>query len=317
MSSPETRVKADLECPNCRAIYRYQIDLSNPSQTVSCQNCGHSISVDMEEVGAEAEAKERASRQWEASMPYFIPGFTHGAGQSRIAWPRLCMGCGTQDNLTEIEEPLERGAVIGSESFGMLTRRTIRTFRGTAHVCLCRSCKDSGARSASIRQRSASYAAVASTIVLFLFWLPRGPMIDMLAFVSALWIPLIFISMGPAKRLSFIDTYGTLAITQKSGEVGFLFRNKSYQSAFTPANPLLPSLQDGEPIWATRDPSGYRVRSCAKADLGCTFLCGVLMLGTFVGYAYYGISLLLPLGAGIITMLLYEKSLKRESIKSS
>jgi len=72
MTDRDMRVHTSLKCPHCSAIHDYEIDLSLPTQTVSCQNCGKPITLGVQKHVAKSTAP------W----PVVLDETLHQAGES-------------------------------------------------------------------------------------------------------------------------------------------------------------------------------------------------------------------------------------------
>lgn len=266
-------------CPHCNATYGTNItDPENPN--VTCQNCGKSFSIELVS----------------DSPPDFGDGM-------RIAWPQICMGCGTQESLTTIDEPFDRKSAISSMTLGTRTTTTIGSFSGTARIALCPDCKKEGDRDISSQRLPGLVAAFASSVVLAIFWLPYGGVTTLYGLLAGLWIPVIFLGLGPLRSTSLLDSFGRINVQYGSGNIGFSFKNALYHSAFNAMNPQFPSW-----TWEQGGPQGYsdtkvganinagfRILSCLLCP---AFLFG-LVLVSVAGFLGVGMSLIIPLIVGI------------------
>lgn len=195
-------------------------------------------------------------------MSIEIDNSSKGEDATQIAWPKICMGCGSQIDLVERNEPLKRAAAIsattkyrGGRKF---TEMTFQKVGSRAYVFLCPTCKADALKSAKTRRLSGSVAVITSVVLLIVVVIPEAlriasfspfppsppipfltvfPFLIALSFAYGLWIPLLFLSLGPAKPMRLFDVNGRLGIQSGSGRAGFSFKNGIYGSAFSSANP--------------------------------------------------------------------------------
>lgn len=274
-------------CPHCNATYGYNI--TDPENlNVACQNCGRSFVIEL--------------------VPDSPPEL--GDDEMRIAWPQVCMGCGTQESLTTIDEPFNRKGAISSITLGTRTTTRISSFTGTARISLCPNCKEEGDRDIRSQRLPGMVAAIASTLVLAILWLPYGGISTLYGILAGLWIPVIFLILGPLRSTSLLDSFGRINVQYGTGNIGFSFRNALYHSAFNVMNPQLPSW-----TWEQGRPEGYsdtkvgvnvnagfRIVSCLLCP---AFLFG-LVLVSVAGFLGVGLSVGLPLIVGIGVMVPFQ-----------
>ncbi|MFW9838793.1 MAG: hypothetical protein ACFFE7_14855, partial [Candidatus Thorarchaeota archaeon] len=252
-------------------------------------------------------------------VPTSHQGFA-GDGMN-VAWPKVCMGCGMQENLTTIDEPFNRKMAISSTKLGMQTTTRISSFSGVARISLCPNCKKEGDRDVTLQRLPGTIAVLASFLVLVFLWLPYGGITMLYGILSGLWIPVIFLGLGPLRSTSLLDSFGRINIQYRTGNIGFSFRNALYHSAFSGMNSHLQSW-----TWEQDTPQGYSdTKVGVNVDAGfriisilmCpAFLFG-LVLVSVAGFVGVGMSMGIPLIIGLVIMVLLQLMGKMSSDKST
>jgi len=329
MDGSNARSYVGATCPHCNATYQYDVQRVDLTGGVTCQNCGKAFVLEIRPSETRPLKKElsqdflgQARRPPVSSQP----AMERRRNESEIAWPMLCLGCGSQTDLITIDEPFTRTSLTNVTDLGMVKQLHTKTYSGTAKLSLCPRCKANAARLSYTRVASGNLAALTSFVILVLFWLPYGPASIFMAIVAGLWIPLLFLWFGPLRPRRFFDAFGKIGIQSLTGGIGFSFKNMDYYLAFSQANPHLRSWH-----WGTSMPPDYAVTKestrfgfeyCISCNLFCTFIFGLFLMGMVgrwsaegnkYGLIYVVASLLVALGVGAAIMLPSEVRWRRNT----